>query len=499
MTITELKSLLTSNFIEKYKISINTPYVIEEVDPRILLSPERLDIIAKITYIDFKERNLKSDFGVQVYKKHIDAFSLGTNSEPGDPDKNTIEDYIDAFDKIIKDIKDNGFDASKSLVPVDSNNIALNGAHRIAACIYFKKPIKVVRFNFRAAGCDYNFFLKRGLDRSIADYLATKYCELKPNTFAMCVWPKAYSVDKFRQADHHIHENKEVKVVYKKSLNMSFNSLLNLLLQIYGHDDWTGDYTNGFKGADVKVNYVYTKTPKLQFYILEAASLETITRLKQRIRSAYNIGNDSVHSTDNQRQTLQIARLLLNQQSLHHLEHATVSKYKNTHQYLDEFKQAVSDKHYDTNNFVIDSGSVLSIYGIRPSDDFDFLSPIPIGTLGKSIEQHSPEESPHIIPVDDLIHNPMHHFYFQDVKFISLHNVLLMKKERRQEKDKQDIKLIHPYIGGNKGISFYIARSQAQLSRRRTKAIIFIGDRLDSIGLKKPIKKIVKSAKNIRR
>ena len=137
-------NLLTHYLIDGNKITPEMPYEIEEIEARKLLTPERIDLMAKWFYIDAKVQGADMAYAREIYAKHIEAFSEGTFTEPGTEEKNTIEKYYFAFDELIEDIRENGFDSQKSLVPVGKDNVLLDGAHRCACVAYFGKKVKVI-------------------------------------------------------------------------------------------------------------------------------------------------------------------------------------------------------------------------------------------------------------------------------------------------------------------------------------------------------------------
>ena len=53
-----------------------------------------------------------------------------------------------------------------------------------------------------------------------------------------------------------------------------------------------------------------------------------ILDIKKRIRDIYGIGNHSVHMTDNTEETIQIANIILNKNSIHLLSYGCPDKYK---------------------------------------------------------------------------------------------------------------------------------------------------------------------------
>jgi hypothetical protein len=118
-----LKSLLTEHFCSAYQIDFTKDYKIETIKARDLMVSERIDLIAKYKYIEHKEKGFDMTFVKEVYENHIEAFSLGSFSEPGNNSKDSIEKYLSTFDYLINEIKENGIDQNVSVVPVGANNV----------------------------------------------------------------------------------------------------------------------------------------------------------------------------------------------------------------------------------------------------------------------------------------------------------------------------------------------------------------------------------------
>ena len=138
--------LLSENFVKTKKITKDTPYEIREMDAKELLCPERLDLAAKIAYIEAREKGGDMSFARELYRKHIEAFSEGNYTEPGDENKTSLEKFFSVFDELIDNYRENGFDSDKSLVPIGRDNIILDGAHRTACAIFFGGKISVIFF-----------------------------------------------------------------------------------------------------------------------------------------------------------------------------------------------------------------------------------------------------------------------------------------------------------------------------------------------------------------
>ena len=93
----KLKTLIESHF-HKYLSKDN--YKVYEKDSRSLLTNNRLDISFKLFYLKYKSKNPK--LAEEIYKRHIEAFTLGKFIEPGNKDKNSFSKYLDEFHKIYK-------------------------------------------------------------------------------------------------------------------------------------------------------------------------------------------------------------------------------------------------------------------------------------------------------------------------------------------------------------------------------------------------------------
>lgn len=480
MSKKQIKGLISDYIINEYGIDANGRYEVVTVPARSLITPMRLDLMAKLLYIEYREKKIDSDFGKLIYKKHIEAFSNGTFTEPGSPSKNSIDVYIKSFDKLIDDIKEKGFDSSKSAVPVGANGIPIDGSHRIAVCAYFDLPINIVELPSikKENVYDYNFFSQRNLDGFYIENLALEYVKVKKHSYAVCIWPKAYSLDGGEKADD-IVKNSTANILLHKNVTLGRPAMKNFLLQIYGHHYWVGSYKDKFKGTEKKVVDVYGGRGDMRVYFLAADSLDVIKKLKNDVRKAYGIGNHSIHITDDQAETIQLAKLMLNENSLHHIKNSDLTRYHKVHERLVRFKKYIRNSDLDMDNFVVDSGSVLSIYGIRDSTDLDLITNYDhVATDDKEIEKHDDEQlSYHDTTAQDLIYNPRNHFYFNDVKFISLPQLKVFKKNRNEPKDIEDIKLIKTISDPG----FYSAVKKFRLNSKRAIRQKYVLSRMHAI------------------
>ena len=90
---------------------------------------------------------------------HIKAFN---NFYEPDGRKNSPKDFIEEFNTLIDNIKScNGL--NKTIIPISTTGIPIDGAHRIAISLYLNLEIKYCVFDLLDGKYDEIFFLQRGM------------------------------------------------------------------------------------------------------------------------------------------------------------------------------------------------------------------------------------------------------------------------------------------------------------------------------------------------
>ncbi|MBP2114404.1 hypothetical protein [Paenibacillus silagei] len=496
-----INHILTDYFCESHNIDLNKEYEIEEIDASDLIVSERIDLIAKIKYIEFREKGYDLTYIKKLYSAHIEAFSDGTYIEPGNEAKNSIEDYLDTFDSLIDDIKKQGINPDKSVIPVGKNNTILDGAHRIAIAAYFKQKVPVIRFNDLSVSYGTSFFENRLLDNEYIDYLVTEYCKIKKNIYFSCIWPVVYN-----EMDNNVIEEligKYATLIYKKKVKLSYEGLQNFMIQIYSSQQWTGNLKNRYSGIHSKVEACFNKHGYISVYILECKDgLEKILELKSDIRKVFNVENHSIHITDNDFETVQICNLLLNENSIDFLNNGNPLCYLEFCNKISSFKDTIINYNLSLEEFLVDSSASLALYGLRDAADIDFMT---IASEFKQIESNDINNHHKYIKlyetsIDDLVLNPNNFFSYNDVKFITLKKLREFKKNRDEIKDRNDVRLIDVVLSGKKHrkMNFYKFKHLVAKKHRNIKSFIKfkIKKILKAIGLFELFKKFYHSIMN---
>lgn len=419
---------------------------IEYIKAKELLVSNRIDLVAKYKFVEAYDKGQNIPFIEKMYYAHLEAFSSGRFVEPGKEDtKKNFEDYLSIFRQLIDNIKANGVRKEISVIPVGKNNVILNGSHRTAIAMYYDMTIPIVRYEDLEATYDYRFFKDKLLEYQYLNYMATEYIRMKENVFFTCIWPRA-NRSKWTAADQIIKENCDV--VYKTSVTLTYNGLKNLMIQIYGKQEWCGNLQNGYKGVNSKADVCYKECKKTIIYILDNADLAKVVRLKKDVRDVYQIGNSSVHISDNSQESLNMAHLLLNANSVNLLNYGQIFKYKRYIAAIQQLGKELEAYQLDAEDFLIDSSGVLGIYGIRQPNDVDCLTfhHLQNYQFSEKVTEHDEYIPYYLKAKEELIYNPNNYLYAYEMKFCSLEVLLKMKKVRNEKKDRQDCKLISPYI-----------------------------------------------------
>lgn len=315
MSIPPLKDLIDGFTYDKFGLDENEQYNMLEVDAINLLTPDRIDIVAKYMYLFFKQNHIKSDLAKSVYKNHIEIFSEGKFYEPGSKTKTSYEDFVKEYDEIYNNLKKHGFDAKKSLIPVGSNHSIINGGHRTAASIFLKQKVGILEIhNHQSPNYDYKYFEKAQMPREYLDFMALNYMKLTPKrTFVICLWPRAVSMNKTKECEDLILE--KTSLIYKKVVPFNKIGLKNFMMHLYHNEKWVGAEKNNFMGVYGKLDVCYAEADTI-LYFVEADGIDIIMDLKNQIRSIFGIDKHSVHITDTEQEAHLAADLILNKNGL---------------------------------------------------------------------------------------------------------------------------------------------------------------------------------------
>jgi hypothetical protein len=462
-------------------------------DSRTLLSPYRIDLIAKFLYVESKELGINVNYCKLLYKAHISAFTHGNYIEQGqESSKTNIESFYKVLDDLVLKIDKVGLDQKVSRIPMDKYGVIIDGAHRTAVCAYFNKPIPVTQFNIEGQKYDLEFFRKRMMKSKFLDFLAHSYIKIKnKNVYALCVWPKGHNNKDFVKE----FLTKKVHIVFEKQVFLTARGAHSFVSQIYSHHDWVGTPKDGFNGSKNKVNACFSNNKPMVLFVFETDKpLDEIVVLKEEIRNLIGFGKHSVHVTDNQEETLQISELLLNENSVYHMNYANPFKYYKGIERFIAFSKYLKEHNHNSKEILIDGSGSMEVFGLRKADDIDFISKQNI-QKGKYHSKRTENDIFKLYGYNvDALQSPDSYFYFFGVRFLTLDEVLISKKKRGEKKDLVDIAIIGKFLKTNRvsrysDIKFNIKRNWM---RRKKNFRSLVGKCLKKIGIFNFIKNLLK-------
>lgn len=462
------------NFVDRHYESslfdINEVKVMSSLD---LLTNKRLDLAFKLIYLDSVEKN--KEYALSVYREHLKAFSLGSFKERGNESKENFDCFVAEFDSVFNSIKEYGYRSDVSLVPLSRTNHAINGAHRISSAIKLEQNIAAIILDHDEPFYDYNFFLERGVATNFVEDAVLKFIEYSDNTYIAFIWPSAIGHDELV-----IKQFKNI--IYKKEIHLNFNGAHNLLAQLYAGEVWLGDCSDNYSGVIGKQVECFSTHGPVKIVVFQAENLDEVLNIKENVRKIFNIGKHSIHITDTKREAIDIARLILNKNGLHFLKYSVPTKYSSTYKRLSEFSMFLDINEIEQDDVIIDSGTVLSIYGIRDSYDIDYISNKSVNLKSEAKFESHDDLKYHKVSKSTLLYNPLYNFIYMGFKFVSIEQVYKLKVNRAVMKDIDDVSLIKCILESNK-INFYKDSIRQHVSYFKVKLKIKVIEILKAVNL----------------
>lgn len=154
----QLKELLDNDYIFNL-ISHRNKIIVYSTNPINLLSKYRFDIFVKYYYVKSYIENYDLKEAKKIYLSHIKAFN---NFHEPDGRKNNAKDFIIKFNSLIENIK-SCKNLDKTIIPISTTGIPIDGAHRIAIALYYDLKIQYCVFDLLDGKYDEIFFLQRGM------------------------------------------------------------------------------------------------------------------------------------------------------------------------------------------------------------------------------------------------------------------------------------------------------------------------------------------------
>lgn len=417
------------------------PYMrkIIRVDARSLLNHNRIDLVIKYNYVKYYLRQIKSKYAVDLYLEHIKLFNHYYETDGSG--KIGKENFLDSFHSLIKSIADHGIMPGMP-IPVSKDGVLIDGSHRVAIAIYLGLEVDIEIQSIEVPKYNIDFFIDRGLKKQYVDYIASEYSKLCTSTRFVLIWPS--SAESVNEAVSIIDKN--CNIIFKKEMFLSKNGQINLIRYIYSGEPWLGSGKDNFIGAINKANWCFASNINpLRLYLVETEC--DLLDLKQRLRDIFKIDKHSVHINDTHCETITISNLLLNANSIEVLNVSNFYEYKWFDKLIHYYFEYINCNSLDTELLCLSGSAPLAVLGLREVRDLDFLHIDKVeSSCFKEISSHNNELHFYNKTLDEIIFNPENHFYYKNLKTVSIDNLKTFKINRNEAKDIQDIQLLDNLI-----------------------------------------------------
>ncbi len=401
-----------------------------------ILVHDRLDLIVKILFIESYLEDKNYDFYEALYLKHI-KLRVGSIED----NKNTWDDFIKSFKKLIESIQDTWFDASHA-IGVNKKWSLSSGAHRLACCIYFDISPSLKIEDQEVQPWWYDWFKDNNFSLDERLKILRKYQELFWGK--LIVW-------------YHYHPDIPIDLLEQESCtviakeNLTTKNLRHIIWDIYSYNDIMLN-----ESIEEKISALESKrSSKISFSLVQWCWYKDLSEIKKQLRKWYHDREKYLllHTPESDQENIHLSNIFLSYNNLQHVELRENSSYRKLFlQRLDVLFMVLGK--YSLTHYCIVWSWVIEVFQKFNSSDIDIItlenernaikitdSPI---RLDKDFDIVS--KNYWIIPESELIHNPDYHFYFRGKKFINLKLLKTKKLSWIREKDVQQAQIIEHII-----------------------------------------------------
>jgi hypothetical protein len=404
------------------------------------MTHRRFDVAAKYIYAWARTQGLDLAWAKNLYEEHIRIFN-GFYECDGSG-KQGKEAFTTAFDRTIDSIATDGFDPKNSVVPVTRDGHLIDGSHRIAACLALGQLVTAYEFDHNGWNYDAAYFLRKGLSRASSDACIHACCKLKENLRLVLLFPSA--VGKEDRVEKILGQHG--KIWYKKHVTLRGLGPTLFMTQVYAERIGLALGIKDSPGHAASLKKCFSRPGPLRVYVFEPNTHGEASTVKEKIRALYGIDKHSVHINDTHKETIRLAGVLFNANSIDFLNHSRFVPFPNFQDLLERYRSKLENqREFDIDEFCLTGSTVLAAYGLRDCADIDFISMGDASGVQEKphISWHGTEADHYPTTFENILYDPAEHFYYNGMKFASLSVIKGMKLRRGEEKDIRDVTLIN--------------------------------------------------------
>lgn len=420
--------------------------------PEEALSAQRLDVFGKIPFARSMIMGTSDSWSRELYFNCLLAMKpLGNFDEDGI--KFTLNDYEEAFRTVVESLSRNGFDPLQSSVPLDRYGIAWNGAHRLAAALALDIPQVFASDTGEIPQVyDFHFFLRSGMPDVYLSELAWQFCLHMPDTRAIVL--SNFETEDSQNLVRTLR--KSVQLVYSKTVKLTPIGQRRLMDLCYGHLPW---FSSAVAEKLKLERFSGPGSNEALLVLYELPDGVTERELKESLRGTLSSGEFErrIHGTDDWDETLSLAEVWTNWNSLHFLNHGQIEAEKRVLRHINA--QQFPQESWTKTCF--DGGAVLEMYGIRRTQDLDHLCHSHEDSILALGDCHNSEYSALAISPQNVVFDPRLHFRWSGFKFSALDVQLSRLVRTGNDKSKRDLSVILNFLREGEGAHHMNAEFEA--------------------------------------
>lgn len=212
---------------------------LKTIDPKTFITPDRIDIAAKILYAKKKilnDENYLNEERIYLNSiKYINGFVENDNSK-----KIGKKEFLKRFNKLIYTVYKKGFDKKFPVLINKKTKKLVDGAHRVATAIASnKKKIYVKEVDISNVTINYDSLFGNSMPRNLLEELIYYFCKLEKKTRIIFIWPNL----NFEKEKNFLFNTikKYAEIIYSNKIITTDRGKINLIKYIYNNEKWVHD------------------------------------------------------------------------------------------------------------------------------------------------------------------------------------------------------------------------------------------------------------------
>ena len=440
---------------DEYELTKKLGNYLEEIDPKLLLTSERIDVIVRYLFFNDLMNDIENKEHLSLFSRFTMARTYG-HEAPGyfsGAGKNSVQEFVDKGKALCRSIKEEGFKGER-FIPLGNNRRPYDGLHRLAAAIAAGEKVYVHDYSNRDAfTCDMKWFREQGFSFEDRLKIVRGFADVYPGKCGMFVLYAPYS-NLWEYMEGQISQHFKVVETFDFHYEDNYIAFENVLRQIYWdwnqYSEWLTRKLEMLSLAPLMYRVIVVSDEKgnEDFY-------GEMARLKKQLRESLFADIDGrvpiqLHSSDNEDEFNHLKKIFLSD-----------NQYKwdmrKTNQYyrgwflgaLEKLKQWCASQKIPLDDVCVVGSGVMELYGLREARNINFvIKDADLSILDADLEQKNDYaylENGSLLSNDILISDPTYHTVFSDLKFCNPEFVYRRKKMLNREKDQWDLKRLEDW------------------------------------------------------